>query len=147
MEENMVLRRMALLAFCLVLLYGGNLDAAGGKISLVDSIGESQGTAKVKLEKGSVRAKFALAPLPADIDTGTEQFQATIYKAYLANSTDAAVEIPLGSVWPSTKSKAKLKVALKGDLSGLGLDRLVIVAFSNDGLDSFDVLTGTIETP
>ena len=34
-----------------------------------------------------------------------------------------------------------------GDLSGLGLDKLVVVAFSKDGLHSFDVLTATLETP
>ncbi|MHC4861603.1 MAG: hypothetical protein ACYTDY_16105, partial [Planctomycetota bacterium] len=120
-------------------------DAGRNKISLLDKDGASQGSAVVKLERGSVKAKFSLAPLGATVDTGVEQFQATIYMAYLVNSSDAAVEIPLGSVYPSKKSRAKLKASLKGDLSQLGLDRIVVVAFSKDGLNSFDVLTGTIE--
>jgi len=32
----------------------------------------------------------------------------------------------------------------KGDVSLLGLDRVVVVAYSKDGLSSFDVLTGTL---
>ena len=148
----MVLRRLIPLTVLFVMGLGillftaGGADAGSNKVSMVDRVGLAQGSAVVKLAKGSVRVKVTLAPLPAPIDTGTEMFQATIYKAYLTNSTDAAVEIPLGSVYPSTKSRAKLKASFKGDLSQLGLDGIVIVAFSKDGLDSFDVLTGTIES-
>lgn len=114
------------------------------KAPMLDRTGAEQGSAKVNLPKGSVTVKATLAPLPATVDTGTEQFEATIYKAYLLSSTDAAIEIPLANVYPTSKSKASVKVALKGDLSLLGFDRVVIVAFSKDGLDSFDVLTGTL---
>ena len=114
------------------------------KAPMLDSTGAEQGSAKVNLVKGSVAVKAALAPLPATVDTGTEQFEATIYKAYLLSSTDAAIEIPLANVYPTSKSKASVKAALKGDLSLLGFDRVVIVAFSKDGLNSFDVLTGTL---
>ena len=56
--------------------------AAGG-VPMLDSDGVEQGSAKVNLAKGSVSVKATLAPLPATIDTGTVQFEATIYKAYL----------------------------------------------------------------
>ena len=45
-------------------------------------------------------------PIPATIDTGTAQFEATIYKAYLAASADPAVEIPHGNLYPTAKSNA-----------------------------------------
>jgi hypothetical protein len=127
-----------------VLLAAGVHAGSTIKAPMLDRTGAEQGSAKVNLAKGSVNVKATLAPLPATIDTGTEPFQATIYKAYLLSSTDAAVEIPLASVYPTSKSKATVKAALKGDLSLLGLDRVVIVAFSKDGLSSFDVLTGTL---
>ena len=114
------------------------------KAPMLDRNGTSQGTAKVNLVKGSVNVKATLPPLPTTVDTGAEQFEATIYKAYLLSSTDGAVEIPLAMVYPNSKSKAAVKTALKGDVSQFGLDRVVIVAFSKDGLNSFDVLTGTL---
>jgi len=43
------------------------------------------------------------------------------------------------------KGAAKAKVALKGDLSLLGLDRLVVTAYSKDARDSLDVLTATLQ--
>jgi hypothetical protein len=122
-------------------------DAAKPPILMLDRLGESQGTAKVTLATGSVSFKAKLAPLPAAIDTGTEQFQATIYKAYLASSSDPTVELPLGSLYPTTKGTVQVKTALKGDLSLLGFDRVVVVAFSSDGLHSFDVLTGALPVP
>lgn len=127
-----------------LLLAATGAGAAGSKVPMLDASGAEQGSAKVNLPKGSVSIKTTLAPLPATVDTGTEQFEATIYKAYLLSSTDAAVEIPLASVYPTAKSKATVKAALKGDLSALGFDRVVVVAFSKDGLSSFDVLTGTL---
>ena len=136
--------RLKVWTLSLVLLASGGAEAAGGKVPMLDRGGATQGTATVNLAAGSVSVKAALSPLPAVIDTGVAQFTATIYKAYLTSSTDAAVEIPLGSVYPTTKSKAAVKAALKGDVSKLGLDRVVIVAFSKDGLSSFDVLTGTL---
>ncbi len=140
----MMVRRLVLTVCALLFLCAG-ADAGKDKLSLVDKDGLAQGTVTIHFEKGSAKAKFALAPLPATIDTGSEPFQATIYKAYLVNSLDPAVEISLGDVYPSTKSKAKLKAGFKGDLSGLGLDKLVVVAFSKDGLSSFDVLTATLK--
>jgi hypothetical protein len=140
----MAIRRLIALTLFAVLVTAGGADA-GGKIEMLDKDGLAQGTVSVNLVKGSVKAKLSLAPLPATIDTGTEQFEATIYRAYLVNSQDAAVEVPLGSVYPSTKETAKIKFAVKGDLSQMGLDRVVVVAFSKDGLHSFDVLTGTLE--
>ena len=134
---------VALGAAC-VLLGADDADAAAGKIAMFDRLAVSQGTAVVNLLKGTASVKVALAPLPATIDTGTTQFQATIYKAYLSSSVDPAIEIPLGSVYPSTKGKAAVAAALKGDVSKLGFDRVVVVAYSKDGLSSFDVLTGTI---
>ena len=136
--------RLKMWTICLVLLASGGAEAAATKVQLLDRGGVPQGTAKVNLAAGSVTLTAALAPVPALIDTGTEQFTATIYKAYLTSSTDAAVEIPLGSVFPTTKSKGSVKAALKGDVSALGLDRVVVVAFSKDGQKSFDVLTGTL---
>jgi hypothetical protein len=120
--------------------------AAGG-VPMLDSDGLEQGSAKVNLEKGSVKVNATLAPLPAAIDTGTVQFEATLYKAYLLSSTDPAVEIPLASVYPSALGKIAVKATLKGNVTQLGLDRVVIVAFSKDGLNSFDVLTGTLVAP
>ena len=140
-----MLRQLAM-TLCVLLLVSAGADAGKGKIPLVDKDGLAQGVVSVKLEKGSTSAKFALPALPATVDTGDEQFEATIYKAYLVNSLDPAVEVTLGDVYPSKKGKAKLKSAIKGDLSGLGLDRLVVVAFSKDGLSSFDVLSATLET-
>jgi hypothetical protein len=122
----------------------GDADAAGAKVEMLDRLGVKQGIAKVNLVKGTASVAATLAPLPATIDTGTEQFQATLYRAYLVSSTDAAVEIPLGSIYPTPKSKGSVKAAFKGDLSLLGFDRVVVVAFSKDGLSSFDVLTGTL---
>ena len=130
-----------------IAVVGGGAEAAVPKIPMLDRLAVSQGTAVVTLAKGSVSVKATLAPLPATIDTGAGTFVATIYKAYLVSSTDAAVEIPLGSLYPSTKSKAGVAAALKGDVSRLGLDRVVIVAYSKDGLSSFDVLTGTLPQP
>lgn len=144
----MVFRWSAVFVVCLAALFLVPMDGAEAgkakKVPMLDSGGLEQAKATLNLPKGSVSIKGALAPLPATIDTGTGTFDATIYMAYLVNSADRAVEIPLGPVYPSSKSKLKLKVAVKGDLSGLGFDQVVVVAFSKDGLNSFDVLTGTV---
>ena len=137
--------RLCALALGLLLL-GSGAEAATPKIHMIDRLGAEQGVAKVNLVKGTVQFKAALAPLPATVDTGTEQFEATIYKAYLGSSLDATVEVPLGDVYPSAKGGISVKSAMKGDVSRLGLDRILVVAFSKDGLHSFDVLTGTFPT-
>lgn len=137
--------RLRAAALVLGLLFvAGAASAGGGGVPMLDRLAAPQGAAVVNLIKGTVSVTAALAPLPATIDTGAGQFQATIYKAYLVSSSDPAIEIPLGSLYPSTKGKAAVKAALKGDVSKLGLDRVVVVAYSKDGLDSFDVLTGTL---
>jgi hypothetical protein len=145
--------RMRATAIALVLGVGcllvgaEGVEAAVKKVSMVDRLLAPQGTAVVNLAKGTVSVKATLDPLPATIDTGSGTFQATIYKAYLESSTDAAMEIPLGSVYPTAKKKASIAASLKGDLSStdFGFDRVVIVAYSKDGLSSFDVLTGSLQ--
>ena len=141
-----MLHRLFVLALC-AMLVGGGAHAAGTKVPMLDSGGAEQGSAKLNLAKGSVNVKVALAPLPAPVDTGSAQFEATIYKAYLVSTADPAKEIPLGNIYPTALSKAALKAALKGDLTQMGFDKVVVVAFSKDGLHSFDVLTGTLVAP
>ena len=141
----MTLRRLLALTLGILLCVASGADA-GSKISMLDNLGVAQGVAAVSLEKGAVNLKVILEPLPATVDTGTEIFEASLYKAYLVNSLDPAVEVCLGDVWPSAKGVAKLKVKTKGDMSQLGLDRVVVVAYSKDGLHSYDVLTGTLES-
>lgn len=136
-------RLLSALALCVLLA----ASAAGSGIPLLNKDAVQQGSAKVSLVKGSVGVKATLAPLPATIQTDTEPFEATLYKAYLTSSLDPSLEIPLGNIYPTTLSKASLKALLKGDVSQMGFDRLVIVAFSKDGLHSFDVLTGTLVAP
>lgn len=141
-----MIRKLILLALCL-LCFVSRTDAAPVNVPLLDRLGVSQGSVKFDLVRGTVNAKFNLAQLPALVDTGTEQFTATIYKAYLVSSTDPAIEIPLATLYPTTLGKAAVKTLLKGNVSLLGLDRFVVVAFSKDGLSSFDVLTGTLTLP
>ena len=141
-----MIRKLTLLALCLLFLVSG-ADAAAVSVPLLDRLGVSQGSVKFDLVKGTVNAKFNLAQLPALADTGTEQFTATIYKAYLVSSTDPAIEIPLATLYPTTLGKAAVKTLLKGNVSLIGFDRFVVVAYSKDGLFSFDVLTGTLTLP
>ena len=75
----------------------------------------------------------------------TETFTAYLYKAYLGSSADPSVEIFLGDVYPNRKGKGALKVKLKGDLEGFGFDQVVVVAFSNDATQSFDVATAALQ--
>ena len=142
-----MMRKLSLLALCLLFFVSGVANAASVTAPLVDRLAVEQGSVKFNLEKGTVSAKFNLAQLPAVIDTGTEQFTATIYKAYLVSSTDPALEIPLATLYPTTLGKAAVKTLLKGNVSLIGLDRFVVVAYSKDGLFSFDVLTGTLTLP
>jgi hypothetical protein len=97
----------------------------------------------VSLAKGAIKMKVSGLPrLPATPPGAT--FTAHVYKAYLTASADPAVEVFLVDVWPNGSGAAKAKVALKGDLSGLGLDRVVVTAYSKDARDAFDVLTATL---
>jgi hypothetical protein len=146
-KKPAMIRKLTFLALCLLFFVSGIANAASETVPLVDRLAVSQGSVKFNLVKGMVSAKFNLAPLPAIVDTGTEQFTATIYKAYLISSTDPAIEIPLATLYPTTLGKAVVKTLLKGNVSLLGLDRFVVVAYSKDGLFSFDVLTGTLTLP
>ena len=144
--KGVLIRKLTLLALC-ALFFVSAADAAPVSVPVVDRLAVSQGSVKFDLVRGTVSAKFNLAPLPALVDTGTEQFTATIYKAYLVSSTDAAIEIPLATLYPTTLGKAAVKTLLKGNVSLMGLDRFVVVAYSKDGLSSFDVLTGPLTQP
>ena len=117
--------------------------AAGG-VPLVDASGGSHGSVIASLAKGSVKLKVTGLPrLPATQPLGAA-FDAYVYKAYLVSSGDPAVEVYLADVFPSSSGAAKVKVTPKGDLSALGLDRLVVTAYSKDARGSFDVLTAAL---
>jgi hypothetical protein len=116
------------------------LGAFAGGIPLVDAAGTAHGSVALNLARGQVKLKaVGLAPLPASI-AGTPAFTAYIYKVYLFASADPADEIYLTDVYPNAKQVAVRRVALGGDVSHMGLDRLAITAFSKDGQQSFDVL-------
>jgi hypothetical protein len=98
----------------------------------------------VALTKGTVKMKITGLPaLPAQPPGAS--FTAYVYKAYLTSTADPAVEVFVADVWPSGSGTAKPKAKLGGDVSRLGLDRLVVVAFSKDARDAFDVLTATLQ--
>ncbi len=136
------MRIARIIAFALVVGVAG--AAIAGGVPLVDASGGSHGSANVNLTKGSVKMKITGLPrLPAPAPLGAG-FDAYVYKAYLVSSADAAVEVYLADVFPSSSGAAKVKVASKGDLSALGLDRLVVTAYSKDARGSFDVLTAAL---
>ena len=121
------------------------LSAGAAGAPLLDPAGASHGSAAVTLAKGSVKMKITGLPqLPAAQPLGAT-FSAYVYKAYLTSSADPAVEIFVGDVYPNAKGVAKAKVTLKGDVSLLGLDRVVVTAYSKDARDSLDVLTATLQ--
>jgi hypothetical protein len=132
----------ALVGAMALVFVSSRASAAPVTYPLLDRLGVAQGSAKVSLATGSVSMKLKLPRLPAVVDTGTVQFTATIYKAYLTSSVDPAIEIPLATVYPTAKNAAVVKAGLKGDVSQLGLDQILVVAYSKDGLSSFNVLTG-----
>ena len=132
---------LAVMAF----VFGTATTALGGKVALVDASGGVHGNVNVNLARGSIRLKAtSLAPLPATVDTGSGTFTAHLYKTYLSSSTDAAVEVSLGDLFPNGKQRAVQKAKLRGDLSQMGLDRFTVTAFSKDGQSAFDVLTATL---
>jgi len=135
----MVVRRILL-----ALVLAAPLPAHAAGVPLLDGAGGAHGSAAVTLAKGSVKMKITGLPqLPATQPLGAT-FSAYVYKAYLTSSTDPAVEVFLADVYPNAKGVAKAKVALKGDLSLLGLDRVVVTAYSKDARGSFDVLTAAL---
>lgn len=137
----MVMRMVALLVG-LALPIGA--EAAG--FPLLDAGAAPHGSASVSLTKGSVKMKITGLPrLPATQPLGAT-FDAFVYKAYLTSSADAAVEVYLADVFPNASGAAKVKVTPpKGDLSALGLDRVVVTAYSKDARESFDVLTAVLQ--
>jgi len=121
------------------------LSAGAAGAPLLDPAGASHGSAAVTLAKGSVKMKITGLPqLPANAPLGAT-FSAYVYKAYLTSSGDPAVEVFIADVYPNSKGVAKAKAALKGDLSLLGLDRVVVTAYSKDARESLDVLTATLQ--
>jgi hypothetical protein len=120
------------------------LTASAAGVPLVDTGGGSHGSVTVSLTKGTVKMKVTGLPaLPGQPPGAT--FTAYVYKAYLTSSADPAVEIFLADVYPSGAGSAKPKVKLGGDVSRLGLDRVVVTAYSKDARDAFDVLTATLQ--
>ena len=145
MKKRIAAAVLGLLAAVGLFLVVTDADAAVTKVPMLDGLAVQRGLAKVDLVKGTVVLKATMVQLPALLNAGApEEFTATIYRAYLASSTDPALEIPLGSIYPTSKGVGRLAAALKGNVSLLGLDRVVVVAYSKDGLSSLDVLTGTI---
>jgi hypothetical protein len=120
--------------------------AAAAGFPLLDAASAPHGSASVSLTKGSVKMKITGLPrLPATQPLGAT-FDAFVYKAYLTSSADAAVEVYLADVFPNGSGVAKVKVTPpKGDVSALGLDRVVITAYSKDARLSFDVLTAALQ--
>ena len=115
--------------------------AGAAGVPLVDAAGAPHGTVKVVLARGLVQMKIVgLVRLPSTVGS----FTAHEYKAYLLSSTDPANEVYLTDVYPDARERSARKVALGGDLSQMGLDRVVITAFSKDGQSSADVLTAAI---
>src|SRR5262245_23219854 len=105
------------------------LRAFAGGIPLVDAAGAPHGSVALNLARGQVKLKaVGLAPLPAPI-AGTPAFTAYSYKVYLFASADPADEIYLTDVYPNAKQIVVRRVALGGDVSHMGLDRLAITAF------------------
>jgi len=129
-----------------VLAVAAALPVHAAGLSLLGLGGAAVGSAKINLAKGSVTIKTTgLGALPTAVDPGTGAFDAYLYKAYLTSTTDPAVEIFLGDVWPNAKGKAAVKAKLKGTLEGFGFDQLLIVAFSKDATQSADVATAALQ--
>ena len=127
------------LAIVLVLVLPSITPAAG--VPLLDPAGGAHGSVRVVLTRGIVLMKITgLATIPATVDT----FTAYEYKAYLLSTTDPAVEIYLTDVYPDARQRAVRRVVLGGDVSQMGLNRVVVTAFSKDGQNSADVLTAAI---
>ncbi|MGH7896281.1 MAG: hypothetical protein ACREQL_16565 [Candidatus Binatia bacterium] len=127
----------------LALLLALPLVAGAAGVPFVDSGGASHGSVKASLTKGSVKMKITGLPTLPAVPPGAT-FTAYVYKTYLTSTADPAVEIFLTDVYPSAKQSSSNKVALKGDVSQLGLNRVVVTAYSKDARESFDVLTAAI---
>jgi hypothetical protein len=126
------------------LVVGLAAAASAAGVPLVDSSGGSHGSVSASLTKGTVKMKITGLPALPAVPPGAT-LTAYVYKAYLTSSADPAVEIFVADVYPSGAGSAKPKVKLGGDVSRLGLDRLVVTAFSKDARESADVLTATLQ--
>lgn len=139
-EEHMVTRLLTALAFLVALPAAA--PAAG--VALVDASGTSHGTASLRLSSGVVQLKIkGMTPLPAAAVAPSGTFMATTYKAYISSSTDPGVEIFLTDLYPNAKLRAARRIALGGDVSHLGLDRIAVTAYSSNAQQSVDVLTAS----
>src|SRR5262245_39189864 len=120
---------MIVRSLVLALVLAVPLAARAGGVPLLDQASSSHGSVVAVLAKGTVKMKVTGLPrLPASQPLGAT-FDAYLYKAYLVSSADPAVEVFLGDLWPNASGAAKLKVTPpKGDLSALGLDRVVVTA-------------------
>jgi hypothetical protein len=135
----MMMARMT--ALPLGLLLAG--AAMGASVPFVDPGGANHGSVSASLSKGVVKMKISGLPaLPAQPPGAS--FTAYVYKAYLTSTADPAVEIFLADVYPNGSGAAKPRVKLGGDVSRLGLDRVVVTAYSKDARESLDVLTASI---
>ncbi len=125
-----------------VLLAPLTVPAAG--IPLMDASGASKGSVTLRLATGVVQLKVkGLAALPAATTGPGGPFTATVYKAYLSSSTDPGVEIFLTDIYPNGRLRAARRIALGGDVSHLGLDRVAVTAYSSNAQQSADVLTAS----
>jgi hypothetical protein len=128
----------------IALLMGLPAAARAAGVPLRDASGAAHGTAVLNLARGQVTLKITgLALLPAAVSGGGTPFTADSYKAYAFSSANPAVEIFLTDVYPNTKQRATRRIALGGDASHMGIDRVAVTAYSSDGQQSFDVLTAT----
>ena len=128
----------ALVAF--LCLAGSPAYAAGG-VPMLDSDGAEQGSAKVNLVKGSVKRERDARAAPGGDRHGNGAVRGDDLQGVpgLDDRSRAGDPARRASI-RRTLGKVAVKAALKGDVTQLGLDRVVIVAFSKDGLNSFDVL-------
>ena len=137
----MVRRLLIALAFLVVLPAAS--PAAG--VPLLDPSGAPKGSVSVRLPVGVVQMKIkGLAPLPAAVSGPGGTFMATVYKAYLSSTADPGVEIFLADVYPNGRLRAARRVALGGDLSHLGFDRISVTAYSSNAQQSLDVLVADL---
>lgn len=128
----------------IALVVGLAATASAAGVPLVDSAGGSHGSVSASLTKGTVKMKITGLPALPAVPPGAT-LTAYVYKAYLTSTADPAVEIFVADVYPSGAGSAKPKVKLGGDVSRLGLDRLVVTAFSKDARESADVLTAILQ--
>ena len=143
--RSSVTSRLAAPALVIALLLALPAAVRAAGVTFLDPAGAAHGIVKVVLPRGVVQMKIVgLGQVPAPVSAGSTTFTATEYKAYLVSTVDPAVEIYLTDVYPDARGRAVRKVLLGGDVSQMGLNRVVVTAFSKDGQSSTDVLTAAI---